>query len=203
MMSHYNMKNTHKNTLCKRLLMSVTAFMVVMQMSGCSAIAQSDDTVNTQGSLMLPNGRVIPEEAYGVVYIPSPLVGTLLQLRGITGKGKIYGREMSGCFEMSTRLAAGDFGGESIAIKDSEAIELVIYSQDVMNTLVAGNEVVSDHFRVSRKISDDQTRDQNIDIQILTGLSTSQGFVVNPGEWSWSSLFGVVPDTVDCSSILF
>ncbi|MBE3659140.1 hypothetical protein BOO92_21010 [Vibrio navarrensis] len=197
------MKNAPKKIFFKMLSMCVAALIVVMLMSGCSAIAQGDDTVNIQGALILPNGRVIPEGAYGIVYIPSPLVGTLLQLRGITGNGTIYGREISSCFEIPTRLAAGDFGGESIAINDSEAIELVIYSQDVMNILTAGNEVVSDHFRVSSdeltNQAGDQSDAQNSDIQILTGLEASTGFVVNPGEWSWSSLFGVSRQPITCS----
>ena len=127
-----------------------------------------------------------------VVYIESPKVGTLLQLRGIAGKGVIIVKNdkqsagQTACLSSPIRLAAGDFGGASIGIQTAKPIRLYIYSNKVKAELMAGDEVVSEDYVIT-----DQTDPTHGDIKIESGLTLSYGFVLNPGEWSWSSVFGL------------
>jgi hypothetical protein len=131
----------------------------------------------------------------GVVDIESPTVGTLLQLRGVAGKGILTVKQETPdtCVSVPVRLAAGDFGGESIGIHSSAAIRLVINSSEVANKLLSGDEVVSEDYDVTQ-LSDSQRGD----IKIESGLDSSYGFVLNPGEWFWSSWFGLDQTEVSC-----
>ena len=138
-----------------------------------------------------------------VVYIDSPKAGTLLQLRGIAGKGVLIFQEASTkqsrdlCVSAPIRFAAGDFGGSTVGIQSTEAIRLVIYSDNVAEKLKAGDEVVSEDYDIT-----DQNDARLGDIKIESGLTLSYGFVLNPGEWSWSSVFGLDRKTVDCEAML-
>ena len=126
-----------------------------------------------------------------VVYIESPKVGTLMNLRGIAGKGVIVVKNdkqsagQAACLSSPIRLAAGDFGGDSIGFQKAEPIRLYIYSNKVMAELMAGDEIVSEDYLIT-----DQRDPNDGDIKIDSGLTLSYGFVLNPGEWSWSSVFG-------------
>ena len=146
-----------------------------------------------------------PSEIKAVVYIASPKVGTLLQLRGIAGKGVLVFREESvrraivkqqgntHCISAPIRFAAGDFGGSAIGIQSINSIRLLIYSDKVANKLIAGEEIVSEDYDIT-----DQSDARLGDIKIESGLTLSYGFVLNPGEWSWSSVFGLDQKDVDC-----
>jgi hypothetical protein len=145
-------------------------------------------------------------EIKAVVYIASPKVGTLLQLRGIAGKGVLVSREAPGrqiivkqqghthCVSAPIRFAAGDFGGSAIGIQSINSIRLLIYSDKVANKLIAGEEIVSEDYDIT-----DQSDARLGDIRIESGLTLSYGFVLNPGEWSWSSVFGWDKENVDCA----
>lgn len=128
------------------------------------------------------------DDIKGMVYIASPSVGSLLQLRGIAGKGVLTVRQESAdtCITVPIRLAAGDFGGTDIGIHSSAAIRLLIYSHDVADKLLSGDEIVSEDYDVT-----EQSDLRSGDIKIESGLNLSYGFVLNPGEWFWSSLFGL------------
>ncbi|OPX56047.1 hypothetical protein SAMN02745127_00096 [Oceanospirillum multiglobuliferum] len=159
-------------------------FLVLLSTSGCtsadSAVEQNlSDSTNVKG----------------VVYIASPKVGTLLQLRGIAGKGLLIVRQQNTerCMASPIKLAAGDFGGTSIAINTNTPIRLLIYSDEVVSKLRAGDEVVSESYKVT-----DQSEASLGDIKIKSGLTLSYGFVLNPGEWSWASFFGNEDKTVHC-----
>ncbi len=139
------------------------------------------------------------DDIKGVVYITSPKVGTLLQLQGIVGKGVFIvksTREEKGvetCLSAPIRVAAGGFGGASIGIRSSEAIQLVIYSSAVANRLLLDSEIFSEEYDVTVP-SDARLGD----IKIVSGLNLSHGFVLNPVEWSWSSLLGTSKESVAC-----
>lgn len=137
----------------------------------------------------------LTSDVMGVVTIESPKVGTLLQLRGIAGKGRLTVRQegVDTCLSSPIRLAAGDFGGSNIGIHSSGRIRLVIYSPEVADKLISGVEITSEDYKVT-ELSDEQLGD----IKIGSGLSLNYGFVLNPGEWSWSSLFGRAKKTVNC-----
>jgi len=135
------------------------------------------------------------ENIKAVVLIESPKMGSLLHLRGIVGKGKLIIRQEDkvNCVSTPIRLAAGDFGGSDIAFYSIDVIRLVIYCDEVVNKLISGDEVVSEGYHVTY-----QGKLPHGDINIVSGLSPSYGFVLNPGEWSWSSLFGSGKETVSC-----
>lgn len=169
------------------------SFSLMLLTSACSNNVSS--AVSTQQDSLL-----IPGDIKGVVYIESPKIGTLLQLRGIAGKGVFITREANSkpqdkasCVSSPIRLAAGDFGGSTIGVLSTDAIWLLIYSDKVAKKLTAGDEVVSENYAVT-----DQNDVTLGDIKIESGLTLSYGFVLNPGEWSWSSLFGIDKEEVDC-----
>jgi hypothetical protein len=131
----------------------------------------------------------------GMVLIESPKVGALLQLRGMVGKGRLIVRtdDFQTCVSVPIRLAAGYFGGLNLGIEEIEQIQLVIYSDEIIKELISGEEVISENYRVT-----DQSEEKLGDIQINSGLTLDYGFVLNPGEWSWSSLFGQDQIKVEC-----
>ncbi|MBJ7539388.1 hypothetical protein [Marinomonas transparens] len=143
-----------------------------------------------------------PDDIKAVVLIESPKVGTLLQLRGIAGKGVLIARKTPSkqqddlCVSVPIRFAAGDFGGSSINIDSADSIRLAIYSDEVANRLISGDEVVSEDYQVT-----DGREVRLGDIKIESGLTLSYGFVLNPGEWSWSSLFGLDQEEVNCEVV--
>lgn len=147
--------------------------------------------------------QVMPGDIKGVVIIESPKTGALLQLRGIAGRGMLISRETptqqqdeAHCVSVPMRFAAGDFGGSSIGIHSAEPIQLVIYDDEVMQKLTAGDEVVSEDYDITG-----QNEARLGDIKIISGLTLSYGFVLNPGEWSWLSVFGQAQNEVSCERL--
>lgn len=165
------------------------SILLLLSVSACSSKAKNTNESNLAFS----------DNIKAVVYIESPKAGTLLQLRGIAGKGVLIANKdnrqegQTTCVSSPIRLAAGDFGGDSIGIQSVEPIRLLIYSDKVAEKLIAGDEVVSEHYVIT-----EQSDAQLGDIKIESGLTPSYGFVLNPGEWSWSSVFGLDHDEVDC-----
>jgi hypothetical protein len=165
------------------------SILLLLSVSACSREAKN----------VYQSNLAFSDSIKAVVYIESPKVGTLLQLRGIAGKGVLISRndnrqeEQTTCLSSPIRFAAGDFGGDRIGIQSVEPIRLLIYSNKVAEKLMAGDEVVSEHYVIT-----DQNDALLGDIKIESGLTLSYGFVLNPGEWSWSSIFGLNHDEVDC-----
>lgn len=166
------------------------SILLLLSVSACSSEAKTTNESNLAFS----------DDVKAVVYIESPKVGTLLQLRGIAGKGVLIAKkdnrqeDQSTCVSAPIRLAAGDFSGDSIGIQSAEPIRLLIYSDKVAEKLGRGDEVVSEHYVIT-----DQNDTGLGDIKIESGLTLSYGFVLNPGEWSWSSVFGLDHHDVNCS----
>lgn len=162
-----------------------------------SVSARSNEVDNTDR-----NHVVIPENIKAVVYIESPKMGTLLQLRGIAGKGVLLSKMdaqqgvPTSCVFLPIRFAAGDFSGESISIQSVKPIRLLVYSDKVAKKLMGGDEIVSDDYIIT-----DQKDAELGDIKIESGLTLSYGFVLNPGEWSWSSVFGLDPVDIGCEQL--
>ncbi|MGO2008253.1 hypothetical protein [Vreelandella alkaliphila] len=157
---------------------------------------------NSPGSTV-QDEQVMLGDIKGVVIIESPKTGALLQLRGIAGRGMLISRETptqqqdeAHCVSVPMRFAAGDFGGSSIGIRSVEPIQLVIYDDEVMQKLTAGDEVVSEDYDITG-----QNEARLGDIKIISGLTLSYGFVLNPGEWSWLSVFGQAQNEVSCERL--
>ena len=140
---------------------------------------------------------LLPDQAYGVIYVESPKSGNLFQLHGTVGKGVAVLRErnQTRCFVKTIKIAAGGFDGKGISINKSEPIRLIVYSENLAETLLSGEEVVSDTITVKNRL---MLSDPG-DILIESGLGEEQGFVLNPSEWSLFNLFGTADNsTVSC-----
>ncbi|WP_421848061.1 hypothetical protein [Marinomonas sp.] len=168
------------------------SILLLLSVSACSSEAKNTNESNL----------AVSDNIKAVVYIESPKVGTLLQLRGIAGKGVLIAKkdnrleEQAACVSSPIRFAAGDFGGDSIGIQSVEPIRLLVYSNKVAEKLIAGDEVVSEDYVITA-----QSDAQLGDIKIESGLTLSYGFVLNPGEWSWSSVFGLDHEDVGCEQL--
>ncbi len=136
-----------------------------------------------------------PEQIKGVVFIDSVKEGSLLQLKGMAGKGVLVVpvKEASRCASLSLRFVAGDFDGSSIGIHAAEPIRLVIYSERVTTALAAGHDIVSEDYNVT-------TQSDNTlgDIKVSASPDSKFGFVLNLGKWPWSGLFGNRTKPVEC-----
>ena len=168
------------------------SFLLLLSVSACSREAKNVD----QSNLTFSDGKK------AVVYIESPKVGTLMSLRGIAGKGELIVKRNTAqtdnyrCVSAPIRFAAGDFGGDSIGIQSIEPIRLFIYSDKVVEKLIGGDEVVSEDYVIT-----DQSDAKLGDIKIESGLTLNYGFVLNPGEWSWSSVFGLDHEDIGCERL--
>lgn len=143
-------------------------------------------------------GQTIPAGAIGVAQIDAPREATLLQLRGVMGRGTVILRsnESRDCLTIPIRFVAGDFGGDAISSHASNLIRLIIRTTRVANALAGGGDVVSDMYRVS-SLRDDP----NADIIIQSGLGESHGFVLNPGSSVVADIFGTTVRHTACSEL--
>jgi hypothetical protein len=143
-------------------------------------------------------GQKIPAGAFGVVQIDTPRVATLLQLRGVMGRGTAIMRsdDNHDCLSLPIRFIAGDFGGDSFSTHMSKPIRLIIQTARASKALARGEDVVSDMYRISS-----QRNDSNADIIIESGLSDSHGFVLNPGTSVVADIFGATASRTNCSEL--
>jgi len=143
-------------------------------------------------------GQRIPAGAFGIVLIKTPREATLLQLRGMAGRGDVILRsgDSRDCLTLPVRFIAGDFGGNKISTRSAQPIRLIIESARVAQALADAQDVVSDMYRISS--TDD---DPDADIVIQTGLSESHGFVLNPGSSILADILGVTTSRTACSEI--
>lgn len=165
------------------------------QAYGGQADATGDfDTQIAQSDVLTKAGQRIPAGAFGILLIERPREMTLLNLRGIGGRGEVVlrGDEPGTCLTLAVRLVAGDFGGESITAHLAEPIRFAIGSRRAARALVAGQDIVSDMYRVSSRM------DLDADIVLQSGLDESFGFVINPGRNIFSDVFGVTARQISC-----
>ena len=143
-------------------------------------------------------GQQIPAGAFGVVQIDAPRVATLLQLRGVMGRGTaiLKSGKYRDCLTLPIRFVAGDFGGDGISAHAAKPIRLIIRSARVAKALADGEDVVSDMYRIS-SLKDDP----KADLIIQGGLSESHGFVLNPGNSVVADIFGVTAGHTACSEL--
>lgn len=175
------------------------ATQVALSSTPLAANAQDTDRpINrpTSTAIQTEAGQLIPAGAFGIAQIENPRVATLLQLRGLTGRGIVILRsgENQDCVTLPIRFVAGDFGGDSISVHATSPIRLIIQTARVANALTNGHDVVSDMYRIS-SLRDDPTAD----IIIQSGLSESHGFVLNPGSSVIADIFGATASPAACS----
>lgn len=179
--------STKPNMLASALLAGATvvgAFSVT--------VAQSDARQSPAHMTPLDNEQVIPAGAFGVVIVEGAREASLLQLRGIAGTGVALLRNADGtdCLSVPLRFVAGDFGGDSIAATRAKSIRLTINDAGVARALIAGKDIVSDHYRVGTT--------RNAQIVIREGLTAGHGFVLNPGTSILEDVFGADVSQVEC-----
>lgn len=133
-----------------------------------------------------PFVSTIPEGALGVVHINRPREMTMLQLRGMAGSGSALLRLGDGCVSIPLRFVAGDFGGDSFSAHRAPPIRIAIQSQEALDTLLEGDDLVSDSFEVSTVLGSPEA-----DLVLLAGLTAQHGFVINPGRSLIDDVFGV------------
>lgn len=174
--------------------MLVSALLAGVTVFGAFSITVAQSDVRQSAARMTPldNGRVIPSGAFGVVIVEGAREASLLQLRGIAGTGVALLRNGDGidCLSVPLRFVAGDFGGDSIAATRAKSISLTINDAGVAQALIAGKDIVSDHYRVGTT--------QNAQIVIREGLTADHGFVLNPGTSMLEDVFGADVSQVDC-----
>lgn len=163
------------------------SFLLIVSVSACSS-----------EEALVEKERINSDEIKGIVQIDHPKAGSLLHLRGIAGKGEFITRRKNrdGCVSIPIRFAAGDFEGSNISIQYVDSIKLAIYSDEAAKKLIFGNEVVSENYHVT-----DTSNPQLGDIRIESGLTLSYGFVLNPEEWSWSSLISSGHTRASCDKL--
>lgn len=184
-MKHANKFSHFSSVICLSL--------IFVSLSACSGDSKKTLLAGVKKPAATELGQI-----KAIVDIASPKVGTLLQLRGIVGKGRLTVKQSGtdSCVSMPLRFVAGDFGGSTIGINSSGPIRLVIYSNSVVNKLLSGDEVVSENYDIT-VVSDKQTGD----IQIDSGMGKGYGFVLNPGESPWAALFGLSKEVSGCGGV--
>ncbi|MGI3183913.1 hypothetical protein [Nioella aestuarii] len=122
----------------------------------------------------------------GLVEIEQVHTGTLLQLRGMAGRGQATLRlsERDRCITIPLRFVAGDFGGRAPTRHPTGLVRLALLEPALVRAMVNGQDIVSDMFAVGTEST------SNSDIRILSGIEESFGFVLNPGLNIWAEIFG-------------
>ncbi|MEX1662143.1 hypothetical protein AB4874_10850 [Thioclava sp. 15-R06ZXC-3] len=181
-------------------ILLLTAPIALLLTSFGASAQEADQQINWPmgAAVQTEVGQHIPAGASGVAYIDAPRVATLLQLRGVTGSGTVILKsdDSHDCLTIPIRFVAGDFGGEGISAKATTPIHLILQSPRVARALAAGDDVVSDMYRISAQLDDPEA-----DIIIQTGLSKSHGFVLNPGSSIVADVFGATTSRIVCSEI--
>jgi hypothetical protein len=176
--------------------------MLIMGLLAAGAWGAAATGVLTEAPTMVAvqtdSGYTIPMGARGVVYVETPRQASLFNLRGAAGRGVILIRdaENEGCLLIAVRLVASDFGGDSIQTKTAAPIRLALRSERVVEVLARGDDVVSDMFQVTAEQDDPQA-----DILILSGLTGTEGFVLNPGGSIVADIFGVRSERTPCKAV--
>jgi hypothetical protein len=181
-------------SIARKRNMLASAFLACATFIGALgiAVAQSD-APQSRGRMTPPDKeQVIPPSAFGVVIVEGAREASLLQLRGLAGTGVALLRSADGseCLSVPLRFVAGDFGGDSIAATRAKSIRLTINDAGVAQALIAGKDIVSDHYRVGTT--------QQAQIVIREGLTSDHGFVLNPGTSMLDDFFGADVSQVEC-----
>lgn len=180
----------------KKSIIYIHAFLAVATVFGASIMAAAQSQTVTSPSLAARTlqGQEIPAGAFGIVIVDGAREASLLQLRGIAGSGVALLRNADGkgCLSVPLRFVAGDFGGDSIAATRAKTIRLTINDAGIVQALIAGQDIVSDQYRVGTT--------QNDQIAIQEGLTAEHGFVLNPGKSLMADVFGADVDEIDCAA---
>ena len=182
-------RKTSPYFLSTALLLTLFAF------SALADITKENDSWITRNAVETEGGQLIPIGAFGIVKIARPRQATLLDLRGMAGRGDVILRsdETGYCLTFPLRFVAGDFGGDTISARTVDPVKFVIKSGRVAKTLANGHDVISEDFRVSSIDHPDA------DIFIEAGLGENFGFIFNPGRNLWAEFWGVDITRIPCS----
>lgn len=132
---------------------------------------------------------IIPQGAFGVLYITDVAVGTLPLLKGVKGKGRYLTTNEQGapCEIEPVQFLAGSFGGRSIAVDEhSDDIVIEVYSAEISERLKHLQEVTSVEY--------------SKDLQVKSGLDTTDAFIIQPKPF-WSSWWRYSKQNLLCRPI--
>lgn len=139
-----------------------------------------------------------PDPAPDVAFIsvPEPRVASLLQLRGMAGRGSAIFRLDGRCGRLAVRLVAGDFAGMADAGERVRPILLKISGRELTRALAEGQDLVSDSVTISS-----DGAEFGAGVTILDGLPVGAGFVINPGSSILADMFGARVAPLSCHQI--
>ena len=112
------------------LLLTAPVALLLTSLGASAQEADQQTSWPVSAAVQSEAGQQIPAGAYGVAYIDAPRVATLLQLRGVTGRGTavLKSDDSHDCLTVPIRFVAGDFGGEGISANASSPIHLILQS---------------------------------------------------------------------------
>lgn len=167
---------------------------VALYAASMMSAAQSEGVMRSGPAVRTAQGQEIPAGSIGIVVIESAREASLLQLRGIAGRGfaLLRNSDGNGCVQLPLRFVAGDFGGDGFASTQARPIRLTINDAGIAEALVGGLDIVSDHYHVGTSRIDQ--------IAIVEGLTVEHGFVLNPGKSLLADLLGADVNQVKCEA---
>ena len=178
-------------------LLAACLVLISASVSARADAASENEAWITRAAIRTETGQQIPAGAFGIVEIERPREATLLDLRGMAGRGNVILRshESGYCLTFPLRFIAGDFGGDTISAHLAKPVRLVLKSRRVAKALANGHDITSETYRISE---DDHP---DADIIIETGLNEGYGFIFNPGRNILADIFGVRTTRIACREL--
>lgn len=166
----------------QRILLPVLSKNVLIVIGGLLFLSACDNP-NNQLTLSAIETPHTAETIKARVLVETPTMGSLLQLRGVVGDGKLFIKQQDHqCLQVPIKFIAGDFGGSSVAINGMDSVALAIYSDEVLQQLLAGEKIVSKRYQVTHL--DGRIQSESVgDMRIESGLASSYGFVLRRKGW--------------------
>lgn len=157
-----------------------------------SLSASSADHGRPIALLREPRTAALIKQAWAVIYAPDMRRGSLLMLRGAVGKADVTFRQTadSWCAPVPLRLLLGDFSGDSVAIGQSGPALVIVFNQEIADSMRAGHDITSDTLRVFSLDHALSEPGAGFDIVLAGSASPNDGFVLNMGRNLWSDIFG-------------
>ncbi len=175
---------------------AVAAFCLAISPASADMTRENDVWI-TRAAMQTDTGYQIPAGAYGIFVVNRPREVSLLDLRGMAGRGDVIlrGDHSGECLVFQARFVAGDFEGDGIGGHLAAPIRIVLQSRRVARALAQGHDVVSDTYRVTGQAH------QDADVVLGDGLADSYGFVINPGRNAMDEIFGVAHRRITCTPV--
>lgn len=181
-----------KTTIAIGIIISVFALSSVFAPSGKA------DTI----AAMLTGDKVAPfvKNASAIIYAPNLTRGTLFQLRGAVGTGWFTRKNGNNnwCDIAPLRILTGDFGGDSIAVSQTEPVVLIAINPDIATLLSQGQDIVTDDYILKNSEPVTGYDFSDIDILVVSAEQETGSFILNPGRNILNDIFGASSTSNAC-----